>query len=180
MQGQYAGVLSSLALRSDMMKSAAICFRCTVSSCMHMSFCVLCACVCPQEAIQIQLWSQLGESGEGVATRKWVPTCKIDVRRWGTGEEWRDEWMNKTKSASDWEVPSRILRLYLLRRQLVCVDVHAREFFSMHLRNCVYAICAHKGNTIALQAVPAARDTQPRWADEKWIKEQQMKGRKAE
>lgn len=77
-------------------------------------FCVLCACVRPQEAIQIQLWSLLGESGEGVATRKWVPTCKIDMRRWGTGEEWRDEWMNKTKSASDWEVPSRILRLYLL------------------------------------------------------------------
>lgn len=49
-------------------------------------FCALCASACPQEGIQIHIWSRRGEPGE-VWQQGRVPTCKIDVRRWGTREE---------------------------------------------------------------------------------------------
>lgn len=128
------------------------------------------------------LWSQCGESGEGWQQGRGHPHAKLT---WGgekQGGERRDERMNKTKSAADWGLPSRILKLHLLWRA-VCVCVVCVHTYPLHASEtfCVRAVRAHESNTISLQrVVPAAPEPQHRWTDEKWIKEQQKKGRKAE
>lgn len=134
---------------SDMMKPFETCFRCTVWSCTHVSFlCALCFSASPRGDSDPTLISARRVRWR-VATRKRVPTCKIDVRRWGTREERRDARMNKTKSASDWGVPSRILRLHLLQR-MVCVWVCecARKSISpcicvRFVRVCVCVCCLY-------------------------------------
>lgn len=148
-------------------------------------FCTRRFCASPRGGFKSK--SDLGEESrvKGGNEEEKHTTCKIDARWWETREELRDEGMNKTKSAGDWRLPSRILKLHLLQRTLfVCVRVctstnplHASESLCVCFV-CVRAVRAHKSNTISLQtALAAARDTQFQWTDEKWIKEQQKKGR---
>lgn len=103
-----------------MMKPAETRFRCTVSICHFLYSALLCV---PKRGFQIRLGSRRGESGEGWQRGREAPTCKIEARRWETREELRDEGMNKTKSAGDWRLPSRILKLHLLQRtgRFLCV-----------------------------------------------------------
>lgn len=117
-----------------------------------------------------------------VATRKRaVPHAKLTGAGEKPGENWGFAPMNKTKSAGDWRLPSRIPKLHLLWRNLflraLCGCTRARLPESL----CMRAVRTHKSNTVSLQrALAAARDTQFQWRDEKWIKEQQKKGRQAE
>lgn len=131
--------------------------------------------------------SDLSEQSQvRVATRKsahmqnWHEEVRNEGRKGvGVGRRWIKQSLSLTGGAFKNSKTSFTLEDGL------CVSVweRTRMYFPVHLRICVRMSAgrAHESNRISLQravlALPAAPDTQLRWADEKWIKEQQKKGR---
>lgn len=185
---------------SAMMKPAETCFRCAVSICHFLSFFpffffFLCTARPPREGegwgwglswggySDLARISTKGESGEGWQ-QGWERRHMQNWRKLARNRERTEalpRWTKQSLPATGGclqEFQNFIYSGGTFFCELVWVYTHAR---AAPKSECVRAVRTHKSNTVSLQrALAAARDTQFQWRDEKWIKEQQKKGRQAE